>query len=55
MASEDSDQFLSWFLMVHRLHDGGDFSYTLVAEMKTDRAQIHASLELDEVVTLARS
>src|ERR1700692_4878407 len=26
MASEDSDQFFSWFLVVHGLHNGGDFS-----------------------------
>jgi hypothetical protein len=53
MASEDSDQFLSWFLMVHRLHDGGDSSHTLVGALYADRTQIHASFELDEIISLA--
>ena len=53
MASEDSDQFLSRFLVIHRLHDCGDFSDTRMGEVKPDRAQIDASLELDEVIALA--
>src|ERR1700730_1595591 len=54
MASEDSDQFLPRLLMVHRLHDGGDFSYARRGSLDSDRAQLHASLELDEVIALAR-
>ena len=54
MASEDSDQLLSRFLVVHRLHDCGDFSDTLMGEVKPDRAQIDASLEFNEVIVLAR-
>ena len=55
MASEDSDQFLPWFLMVHRLHDCRDFSQSLCSEVVADCAQINASLELGEIIALARS
>ena len=55
MASEDSDQFLPGFLMVHRLHYCRDFGQSLRSEMVADRAQINASLELGEIIALARS
>jgi len=55
MASEDSDQFLPWFLMVHRLHDCRDFGQSLCSEVVADCAQINASLELGEIIALARS
>jgi hypothetical protein len=55
MASEDSDQFISGFLMIHRLHDCRDFRQSLTGEVMADRAQIDAALELGEVISLARS
>jgi hypothetical protein len=53
MASEDSDQFLSWFQMVHRLHDRRDFGQPLSREVMANRAQIHASCEFLEVISFA--
>src|SRR5258708_7263007 len=55
MASEDSDQFLPGFLMVHCLHDCRDFGQSLDSEMVADCAQINASPELGEIIALARS
>src|SRR5437773_4619832 len=40
MASEDSDQLPSWFLVVHRLHDRGDFIYTLLVTLYAYSTQL---------------
>ena len=52
MASEDSDQFCSGFLMVHRLRNLGDFNETLSSQMSITGDQVHTPCELLEVVAL---
>jgi len=52
MASEDSDQFVSGFLMIHRLCDLCDFDKTLSGQMSLARDHVHTPCELLEVIPL---
>ena len=49
MASEDSDQFVSGFLPVHRLRDFSDLNQTGWVQMQTFCRQLNALSELLEV------
>ncbi len=55
MASEDSDQLMPGFLMVHRLSDLGDLDQTLSGQMSTILNHLHAPRELLEIVSLRGS
>src|SRR5438128_1524132 len=55
MASEDSDQILSGFSVVHRLSDLSDLNQPLSSEMPILVDDFHAPCELLEVKSLRRS
>src|SRR5439155_9694316 len=52
MASEDSDQLVSGFAVVHRLRDLGNLDETLSGHMPASSDDFHASRELLEVMSL---
>jgi hypothetical protein len=52
MASEDSDQFVSGFLMIHRLRDLCDFDETLSSQMSITWDHVHTPCKLLEVIAL---
>ena len=55
MASEDSDEIVSGFLPVHRLHDLGDLRQTVTGQMVTASHEFDAVRKLLEVVPLCRA
>jgi hypothetical protein len=50
MASEDSDQLLSGFPMVHRLSEHGNLNQSLAGEMPVFANDFHTPRELLEVI-----
>ena len=55
MVSEDSDELVSGFTSIHRLHDLDDLQKTRVSLMSTAGHQLDARSELLEVVPLGCS
>ena len=54
MASEDSDQLVPGFSVVHRLRDAGDLDETVTRQVTTSSHHVHTADELREVVSLRR-
>ena len=55
VVSEDSDNFGSWFLVIHGFGDFDDLDQPAGCQMSADSDQIHASCELQEVALLGSS
>ena len=52
VVSEDSDNFGSWFLVIHGFGDFDDLDQPAGCQMSADPDQIHALCELQEVALL---